>query len=361
MPDRFSTLRSFAIHQHWCRFVRLPLFLICAFFAAETVWAQSGAPQVRLPSRTTIAPATTAALRFHRDFARPSLPTISVTSATWLSRPMACSMSILGAAAISTTIRRRPAVSGGAQGFKRRRQGRRDRALRRRCRARFRRRQRHRILQRRGLRRAERQDHPLCHPGGFDCASRSAGYRRLGAAAYRRSPHASLRHRRAGPHLCRSRLGDQFLPVRQSHAEFARARPLHRTEARAGTWLYDADKTGQHFSAAERYIAGLRNGEGFGFDLSGRLFATQHGRDQLSQNFSKLYTPAQSAELPGRGNRAVAKRLITAGRSAITTAISKSSFWRRNMAATAARRSASALRRRRRWLHSSDIGRRTIS
>jgi glucose/arabinose dehydrogenase len=74
--------------------------------------------------------------------------------------------------------------------------------------------------------------------------------------------------------------------------------PCTELQTRAGTWRYDANKTGQHFSAAERYITGLRNGEGFGIDSAGRLFATQHGRDQLSQNFSKLYTPAQSAEQP---------------------------------------------------------------
>jgi glucose/arabinose dehydrogenase/mono/diheme cytochrome c family protein len=74
--------------------------------------------------------------------------------------------------------------------------------------------------------------------------------------------------------------------------------PCTELETRAGTWRYDANKTGQHFSPAERYITGLRNGEGFGFDSAGRLFATQHGRDQLFQNFSKLYTPAQGAEQP---------------------------------------------------------------
>ncbi len=74
--------------------------------------------------------------------------------------------------------------------------------------------------------------------------------------------------------------------------------PCPELETRAGTWRYDANKTGQHFSAAERVVTGLRNGEGFGIDSAGRLFATQHGRDQLNQNFSKLYTPAQSAEQP---------------------------------------------------------------
>jgi glucose/arabinose dehydrogenase len=74
--------------------------------------------------------------------------------------------------------------------------------------------------------------------------------------------------------------------------------PCTELETRAGTWRYDANKTGQHFSAAQRYITGLRNGEGFGIDSAGRLFATQHGRDQLNQNFSKLYTAKQSAEQP---------------------------------------------------------------
>ncbi len=74
--------------------------------------------------------------------------------------------------------------------------------------------------------------------------------------------------------------------------------PCAELETRAGTWRYDATKTDQHFSAAEQFVTGLRNGEGFSFDASGQLFATQHGRDQLWQNWPKLYTPQQSAELP---------------------------------------------------------------
>lgn len=74
--------------------------------------------------------------------------------------------------------------------------------------------------------------------------------------------------------------------------------PCTELKTRAGTWRYDANKTGQHFSAAERYVTGLRNGEGFAFDSSGRLFVTMHGRDQLSQNFPRLYTSQQSAQQP---------------------------------------------------------------
>lgn len=55
---------------------------------------------------------------------------------------------------------------------------------------------------------------------------------------------------------------------------------------------------GQSFSAKERYAAGIRNPEGFDFDDAGRLFVTQHGRDQLHENWSKLYTQQQGFELP---------------------------------------------------------------
>jgi glucose/arabinose dehydrogenase len=74
--------------------------------------------------------------------------------------------------------------------------------------------------------------------------------------------------------------------------------PCTELQTRAGTWRYDANKTDQHFSAAERYVTGLRNGEGFAFDSAGRLFVTQHGRDQLAQNFPRLYTSQQSAQQP---------------------------------------------------------------
>jgi glucose/arabinose dehydrogenase/mono/diheme cytochrome c family protein len=74
--------------------------------------------------------------------------------------------------------------------------------------------------------------------------------------------------------------------------------PCTEKETRGGTWRYDANKTGQVFSASARYASGIRNGEGFAFDSAGRLFVTQHGRDQLFQNWPRLYTAQQSAELP---------------------------------------------------------------
>jgi glucose/arabinose dehydrogenase/cytochrome c5 len=75
--------------------------------------------------------------------------------------------------------------------------------------------------------------------------------------------------------------------------------PCDELMTRGGTWLYSADKLGQAFSPAERYATGIRNGMGLSFDAQGRLFATQHGRDQLLQNWSKLYADAKmTTELP---------------------------------------------------------------
>ena len=74
--------------------------------------------------------------------------------------------------------------------------------------------------------------------------------------------------------------------------------PCTELETRAGIWRYDANRTGQRFSAAERFATGLRNGEGIAFDSAGRIFATQHGRDQLRENWSALYTAEQGANEP---------------------------------------------------------------
>ena len=74
--------------------------------------------------------------------------------------------------------------------------------------------------------------------------------------------------------------------------------PCLEKEIRGGTWRYDAKRTEQIFSASGRYATGIRNGEGFTFDAQGQLYVTQHGRDQLGQNWTKLYTTQQGEELP---------------------------------------------------------------
>ena len=74
--------------------------------------------------------------------------------------------------------------------------------------------------------------------------------------------------------------------------------PCTELETRGGIWRYDANKTNQTFSSAERFATGIRNGEGFAIDSSGRLFVTQHGRDQLHMNWPALYKPEEEATQP---------------------------------------------------------------
>lgn len=76
-------------------------------------------------------------------------------------------------------------------------------------------------------------------------------------------------------------------------------KPCTELETRGGIWRYDANRTGQKFSPAERYATGIRNADGLALDATGSvLYSTQHGRDQLGTNWSRFYTPEQGAELP---------------------------------------------------------------
>ena len=74
--------------------------------------------------------------------------------------------------------------------------------------------------------------------------------------------------------------------------------PCTELETRGGIWSYDANKTNQNFSTSDRYATGIRNAEGVAIDSSGRVFVTQHGRDQLHANWPDLYKPDQEATLP---------------------------------------------------------------
>ena len=74
--------------------------------------------------------------------------------------------------------------------------------------------------------------------------------------------------------------------------------PCTELETRGGIWRYDAKKIDQVFSPKERYATGNRNAEGFDFDADGRLYITQHGRDQLHEDWPELYTAEQGWELP---------------------------------------------------------------
>lgn len=74
--------------------------------------------------------------------------------------------------------------------------------------------------------------------------------------------------------------------------------PCMEKQTRGGIWRYDVNGNNQRFSPVGRYVSGIRNGEGIALDESGRIFSTQHGRDQLHENWPELYTSKQGQESP---------------------------------------------------------------
>ena len=75
--------------------------------------------------------------------------------------------------------------------------------------------------------------------------------------------------------------------------------PCPELQLHAGIWRYDAGKTGQAFSPAERYATGTRNVVALAVnEADGALYATLHGRDGLGPQWPKLYTTEQNNELP---------------------------------------------------------------
>jgi glucose/arabinose dehydrogenase len=75
-------------------------------------------------------------------------------------------------------------------------------------------------------------------------------------------------------------------------------KPCTELATRGGIWKFDANKLNQSFSASARYATGIRNAVGIALAPDGSLYSTQHGRDQLAENWKKLYTPEQGQNLP---------------------------------------------------------------
>ena len=65
--------------------------------------------------------------------------------------------------------------------------------------------------------------------------------------------------------------------------------PCRELETRAGIWRFDANRTGQRFSPGARWATGIRNGMGIAVAPDGKVYATQHGRDQLFENWANLF------------------------------------------------------------------------
>lgn len=75
--------------------------------------------------------------------------------------------------------------------------------------------------------------------------------------------------------------------------------PCPLLEDHAGIWKFDATKIAQQAKDGKRYASGIRNAVALDWDTATNgLFALQHGRDQLSEFWPKLYTPDQNADLP---------------------------------------------------------------
>jgi glucose/arabinose dehydrogenase len=86
--------------------------------------------------------------------------------------------------------------------------------------------------------------------------------------------------------------------VKERSNESPGAQPCTELRTRAGIWRYGANRTNQRFSPAERYATGIRNAVAIAIDPGGQVYATQHGRDQLAENWPKLYTAEKGQNLP---------------------------------------------------------------
>lgn len=86
--------------------------------------------------------------------------------------------------------------------------------------------------------------------------------------------------------------------VKERTNESPGRKPCTELLTRGGIWRYDANRTNQQFSPKERYATGIRNAVAIALDPGGQLYATQHGRDQLYENWPKIYTPEQGQNQP---------------------------------------------------------------
>jgi glucose/arabinose dehydrogenase len=75
--------------------------------------------------------------------------------------------------------------------------------------------------------------------------------------------------------------------------------PCPELDTRAGIWRFDATDKGQRQGDGERWATGIRNAVAITVHpTTGALWAAQHGRDNLVQNWPAHFDTTESAELP---------------------------------------------------------------
>lgn len=88
--------------------------------------------------------------------------------------------------------------------------------------------------------------------------------------------------------ICAAQGGDQKAPPD----------PCPELPTRAGIWRFDAKKSGQKQADGVRFVSGLRNAVGVTMSPDNRVWAVQHGRDALFQNWGNLFDAKYGAENP---------------------------------------------------------------
>ncbi|HTH56217.1 MAG TPA: c-type cytochrome [Cyclobacteriaceae bacterium] len=75
--------------------------------------------------------------------------------------------------------------------------------------------------------------------------------------------------------------------------------PCKELETRAGIWKFDDNTLGQKQDLQHRYATGIRNAVALDWNFnSGKLYALQHGRDDLHRYWPEFYSEEQNTELP---------------------------------------------------------------
>ena len=75
--------------------------------------------------------------------------------------------------------------------------------------------------------------------------------------------------------------------------------PCIELETRAGIWIFDEDKHHQKQDLSNRYATGIRNAVALQWNTQvDRLFALQHGRDDLHRFWPEHFTEEQNLDLP---------------------------------------------------------------